>query len=424
MKKTASDPSYLRQLNSAAILKVLYQRNPRVSSGIALGPVEELPCVDGVPGLTIREVAAEVNVSRPTADDAVDDLLALGWLEELTPDDTKARSAGRPARRIRFRADAGFVVGVDVERYSVSTVVANLSGTVVARSSTEVSVNDSAERRLVAINQSIDDSLASAGAPKDRVLGTAVGATGIVDPSGDVLLSQLPGWTGIHLASEMSRMLAAPVKAQNHLRLIGVSERWCGAAQNSNNVVHLHAGQRMGLGLLVDGTMVQGFRGAAGELSAPSAQKWIRAYDTLLQHPLGFATGRDRMPGDVAAGDARQIFDAAAQGDASAVTAVKRFVRDLIAGIEPIFALLNPELVVIGGDLAHAGSAIIEPVRRQLESICPIPPSVAVSQLGEDAILLGAIRVALDIVETRLFEEHRLVELGPVNAGLPDPVQP
>ena len=397
MNTTGGDPSFLRRFNSAAVLRTLHAH--RLSDSEAAST-----------GLTVSEIASIVNVSRPTAEEAADGLSAGGWVEVLLPQAGEKRSAGRPARRYRFKPDAGYVLGIDVEAVSVSVAVADLAGEVIGRDRRAAPPLLGARERIDAIRDSIATALAEAEVEMDRVLGAAVGTTGIVDLEGRVQLNNLPGWKGLHLAEEVGALVSAPVTVHNHLRLSALGERWRGAAQNADDVVHLHAGQRMGIGVVVGGRPLLGFHGAAGEFSPTISDAWMRAYRTLLEHPLGVlrADASAGLGGDI--GDAGQIFDAAAAGDASARLAVEDFARTLVDSVAPIVAAFDPEIVVIGGDLARAGSMTVEPVQRRLDASCAFPPDVRVSQLGEESIALGAIRAALDVVESRLFDPpHGLI---------------
>lgn len=396
MNATGGDPSYLRRFNSAAVLRALhsYALEPGHTPG---------------GGLTVSELAVAVKVSRPTAEEATEALLSRGWIEVLRPQSSDRRSSGRPARRFRFRQTAGFVVGVDIEAMSVSVAITDLTGTVVGRARRPATPLLAAGQRLQRIREAIEAALADAEVDLDRVLCASVGTTGIVGPDGRIQRSYLPGWQGRHLANDVAEMLAVSVSVHNHLRLSALGERWRGAAQHANDVVHLHAGQRMGLGVVIGGKPLVGSHGAAGELARANSAAWLRAYDALLRHPLGVrapAQGVDLRPYP---GDAGPIFDAAAAGDETARVAVENFARALIDDVGAIIAAFDPELVVIGGDLARSGKLTVEPVQRRLDASFAFPPEVRVSRLGEESITLGAIRVALDQVESKLFDDpHHL----------------
>ena len=97
MSSIGGDPSFLRRFNSAAVLRVLHAH--------ALGLSDTAD-----EGLTVSQLAAAVNVSRPTAEEASEALKAAGWIDVLPPRGDDRRAAGRPARRFRVRPTAGFVV--------------------------------------------------------------------------------------------------------------------------------------------------------------------------------------------------------------------------------------------------------------------------------------------------------------------------
>lgn len=392
------DPSFLRKINSAAVLKALHAESLQDTSD----------------GLTVSQLAAAIGVSRPTAEDASEALHAAGWIEVMSPDPNAVRSAGRPARRFRFRPEAGYVVGIDVEAAYVSAAVADLTGSVVGRDRRSAPAALSAEQRLETIRESIDAVLAFGRVPRTSVLGGAAGTTGIVDPDGRVVRNSLPGWTGLPLAQKLSEMLGAPATAYNHLRLSALGERWRGAAQDADDVMHLHAGQRMGVGMVVDGRLVIGAHGAAGEFSPSVAAGWVSAYSVLLRHPLGefYVASKVGLSSDI--GDASQIFDAASRGDQEATTAVETFARALVSVSGAIIGSFDPAVVVIGGDLARAGDVAIDPVQSALNEVCAMPPEVRVSQLGDDSITLGAIRSALDDVERRIFDDPQQLRLDPI----------
>lgn len=395
MNTSGGDPSFLRRRNSSAVLRTLH------AHGLQKGFASD-------EGLTVSELAVAVNVSRPTADEATEALSSAGWVDILPPPKFQRRSAGRPAKRFRFRPTAGFVVGIDIEAIWVSAAVADLAGTVIGRDRRAAPALLGARQRLETVRESLEAALAMADVGSDQILGAAVGTTGIVGPEGRIRRNNLPGWEGLNLADEIESLVGVPVTVHNHLRLSALGERWQGAAQHADDVVHLHAGQRMGLGVVIGGRPLYGFHGAAGELVRASSDAWLHAYRVLLRHPRGvmFPASSTGLGGDI--GDAVPIFDAAASGDPTAERAVEEFADALADDMAAIIAAFDPEVVVVGGDLARAGAVTVQPVQRRLDASCSFPPVVRISQLGEESITLGAIRVALDEVEARLFEAPHL----------------
>jgi glucokinase len=99
----------------------------------------------------------------------------------------------------------------------------------------------------------------------------------------------------------------------------------------------------------------------------------------------------------------RTIFDAARGQDAEASAVVEELAVYLGSAVANLVAVLDPELVVFGGGLSHAGDVLLEPVRRVVSRIVPNVPALEISALGDDAALLGSVYSAMEVAETKLF---------------------
>lgn len=407
MTFTGRDPSALRRLNAGAVLHTLHRASTVLRADAA--------AADGQAGaMTVTELGAAVGVSRPTAEDIVDGLYKQGWVAEIEPDGSSRRRAGRPARRFRFRAGAGYVVGLDIGWDSVHALVTDLIGTVVGHHRAPVDVYAPAQVRLAVAKDAVVASLRAAGISTDLVLAAGVGTSGIVDTEGRALIEPIfPGWSEVNLAAEFRQYLDAPVSVHNDMNLGAVAERWRGAAQGADDVVYVHVGVRLGAGFLLAGRPYRGAHGASGEVRGETARTWMDAREQFLEKaakPSASTSGGASALGPVS------VFDDAASGDPAARDAVKSYVWQLVETIEQVLVMLDPGVVVIGGEASRAGDEIAEPVRRNLAERCVFPPEVRVSPLGSDSVALGAVRVALDQVETRLFTEG-----DAVTAAAPQP---
>jgi len=99
----------------------------------------------------------------------------------------------------------------------------------------------------------------------------------------------------------------------------------------------------------------------------------------------------------------RTIFDAAREEDREAAAVVEELAVFLGSAVANLVAVLDPELIVFGGGLSHAGDVLLEPVRRVVSRIVPNVPALEISALGDDAALLGSVYSAMEVAETRLF---------------------
>ncbi|MEV4069097.1 ROK family protein [Nonomuraea fuscirosea] len=361
---TGGDLSRLRQLNAQAVIKVL----------------------QGGSSLTLTEVAKSTGLSRASAEDVVRELLQKGWVAEAG---ATAGGVGRPARRYRFRSEAGRVLGVDIGGHKIRAVVADLDGGVQHGAWVAVTPEMGRLERLAAVDRAVAECLEGAGLTGGDVWASGVGTTGLVDGAGRVLLSEaLPEWTGVDLAAHVRRMVPAPVLVENDGKLAALAECWRGVARYAKDLVFLLAGLRTGAGLIIDGKLHRGFANASGEIGALPVLGWIRAQEHLV----------------AASGEAGDVFAAAREGDKAAVAAVRRYVKDLALGASALVLTLDPQMVVVGGGYSRSADVLIEPLRRELDRWCIRTPEVRMSALGDEAVVLGAVRLALDDVEDRVLD--------------------
>jgi predicted NBD/HSP70 family sugar kinase len=373
------------------------------------------------PTLTLTELSRRTGLSRASTEDVVRELLENGWLAEVP---AASGMVGRPARRFRFRADAGRVLGVDIGGHKILALVADLEGTVLHSARVAVAPAMRRMERLAALDGAVAEALAGAGLTTADLWATGVATTGLVDGAGRVMLSEaLPEWTGVDVGAHLRRLVGGPALVENDSKLAALAESWCGAARYAKDVVVILAGLRTGAGLIIDGKLHRGFGNAAGEIGALPASGWIRAQEHLRAWPPqdGPAPGRagagrgadphadkaaDKAADQEAAAEA--VFEAARAGDRKAAAVVRRYVRDVAVGAAALVLTLDPELVVVGGGFSRSADLIAEPLRRELDRWCIRTPEVRISEFGDEGVALGALRLALDYVDRELRERREL----------------
>ncbi|GHH80442.1 transcriptional regulator [Kitasatospora indigofera] len=372
------DPAVLRRLNLEAVLRALRGREP----------------------MTTSQISKASSLSRQTVDQVLDDLARLGWVEEVAP----GKSIGRPARRYRFRADAGHVLGIDVGTHSVLLILADLDGKLIETRRAVLDGEPTREERLTTIRDAAAGLLAVH--PASRLRALCVGVPGIVDGAGRVRLSTpLPEWNGLDLAAEASGWFGCPAFAENDANLAALAEHWRGAAQGTDDFIQLLTGHRTGAALVLGGRLHRGRTGAAGEIAGLAILGW---------------DGSDLadLRGEA---DTAQVFAAAADGDPAAVERVDRFARTYAQGTAAMVLTVNPDLVVISGGISVAGEILADPMRRYLGRLCLDAPEVRASELGVETVALGAVRLALDHVDRHLFDFRSAPESQPVDRAGAEP---
>ncbi|MFD5101724.1 ROK family transcriptional regulator, partial [Streptomyces albidochromogenes] len=371
---TGGDPSLLRRINSAVVLHALR----------------------GADAPTLTDLTRVTGLSRPTVEGVVEGLMETGLVVEAPPEEGEARRQGRPARRFRFRAEAGHLMGVEIGPHRIAALLSGLDGRVIGAGSRTVSETASADERLDRVRAMVADVLRRAGVPRSSLRAVGVGAPGIVEADGTVRLgTALPDWTGLPLGERLRRSFRCPVLVENDANAAAVAEHWKGAAVDSDDIVFVLAGLSPGAGSLIGGRLHRGFGGAAGEIGALHLLGREVTPEMLLS-----TTDEPVLPLDEQA--VATVFRRAREGDEAAREAVERFIQRLVHDVAALVLALDPELVVIGGWAAGI-DGVLEPLRGELARYCLRPPQVALSLLGEAAVATGALRLALDHVEEQLF---------------------
>jgi predicted NBD/HSP70 family sugar kinase len=404
MQRSTPTSLLLRRMTASAVLDALRSGGPMTGSDL----------IDAT------------GLARPTVHVVCNDLIRLGWIRETEHRRPDSRR-GRPARVYEFQSRAGFVLGVDATD-RVTVRLADLRGDRVAEASEPLAhVSVPADDRVAAVGRQIGRVLAVAGVEPARVLAVTMGVPTPVDADGRPLGREayLPGLPGRDLGPEIGGQFGWPVLVENDANLAAWGERWRGVAAGVDDLVVMLADERLGSGLFSDGRPVRGHRGGAGELRLLELVERVGSTYGIAwllrtlgaeavaglgpSGPAGPRGGRgrvlwERSGGDPAAVETATVLEAARARDEVALEVVGEVADRMAHAIAAVAGLLNPELVVISGAVATAGDLLLYRIRdRLVPDLIDLPPKLAMSSLGDQAVVVGAVRMALDHVEARLL---------------------
>jgi glucokinase len=318
--------------------------------------------------------------------------------------------------------DEKYVLGVDVGGTKVLACLTDLSGNVVR----EKEVATDAHRGPDAVIQTMVDTarevLREERASLSDLLGVGVSSAGACDTrAGVVLLSpNLPGWTDVPLARQMSQGLGVQVYLGNDATLAALGEHTFGAGRGVADMLYITVSTGIGGGIVIGGRMYEGVNGTAGEighvvvdLHGPLCTCGQRG--CLEAFSAGWALaqrGRDlaswgRAPkllalvgGDVQRIAAKEVFQAADQGDVLCRAVVEEGRYALGMGLVNLLNLFNPAMIVVGGGVSRRWDDYIAPaVAVMRERACYRVPAEAVrvvpAVLGSRVCVLGAVALVL-----------------------------
>jgi predicted NBD/HSP70 family sugar kinase len=343
------------------------------------------------------DLAGASGLSKPTV------ALALTSLErdELVQQaGRRVGGRGRSASLYEIRSDAGFVLGLDVGREFVRGAVADLADNVRTRLSraTRSSSGAARVRELVALANEL---LRDAGVDDaDTLLQTVVGSPGVVDPDGRTLqlAANLPGWERPAVLRDLRRLLGSETTIENDVDAAAVAERDHGHGRDFSTFAFVSVGTGIGMGLVLDGELHRGAHGAAGEIAfLPLADGEFDPRDARRRGALESAASsaavvRAARRAGTRRRSARSVFAAAAAGDHAAREIVTQEAAIVARALAAIVAVVDPELIVLGGGIGRA-PGFAEEVHDLLAELAPIVPEVRPSALGEDAVVDGCLAV-------------------------------
>ena len=232
----------------------------------------------------------------------------------------------------------------------------------------------------------------------------------------------LPGWHGIRPAAEMEAGSGCPVQLENDANVGALGEKAFGAARGVDDLIYIRLSAGIGAGLILDGRPYQGVRGVAGEVghvlsdpSGPICRCGNRGCLESIASPVAVAGLLERSIGEPVS--VKRLLELVAAGHRGARRAVAEAGEAVGRALSMLVNVLNPELVIVGGDLAQTGPVLLDPIRAAIERHSVSPAAACRRGHGRDArrARRGARRGGADpgAVATRAGAAARLVTPAP-----------
>jgi len=381
-KTQAARLNTIRDINRQIVLNYIREREP----------------------ISRAEIAREADLQRSTISAIVEALAAEGLVEEVGEGES---TGGRRPTLLRLRTKEAIAIGVAITPTCTTVATSDLAGRIVEQ--TEFLTDPNPEQTLAeVITVTREFSARNAGS----IEAVGVSLPGLVDPStGTAVYVPYFKWRDIPIARTISSALGLPVIIDNDANAVALAELWFGRPEVSDarDFILVLVAEGVGTGIIFDGQVYRGQRGAAGEFghmvigthapvpcSCGSRDCWeafsseraaVARYVELAgvnrgEPPFGF----------------RELVDAALLGEAEARGALVETARYLGVGISNLVVGFSPEAVVVGGEIARAWAlvenalteTIEHSVRRGLPSAKILP-----STLGEKPTLRGALSLVL-----------------------------
>jgi predicted NBD/HSP70 family sugar kinase len=356
--------------------------------------------------LSRAALARETGLYKQTMSLVVADLEAEGWVRSVG---LSKGAVGRTAVSYDLARDAAFSVGVDLGGSKASVAIANLVGELLGEA-TEPTDARGGIHVLRQVHALASRLAVQHGLDPGRARSVVVGMPGVVDPeTGAVELApNIRGLTSLSAPKTLADLFRQTVVIENDVNLAMLGEAWQGCAQGAGNAAFLAIGTGVGLGLIVNGQLARGAKGAAGEIAYLPIG---RDLDSAQARDIGAfelevgAAGilRRYAPSDAKPiGSVRELFGRLENGDGAAQAAVEATARSLALAVTALAAVLDPELVVLGGSIGIRPE-LAERVKAAMRPLFARPVDIRISALGARAGLVGAVSLAVNRLHNALF---------------------
>jgi predicted NBD/HSP70 family sugar kinase len=367
-------------------------------------------------GLSRADITRITNLSAQAVSNLVAELEEAGLLLAGEP---VRQKRGQPARPYRLNPQGGFAIGFQLSGTQIDAVLVDLLGEERARSSLQINHPDPHQTvdLLVVASQDI---IVTSGLDPDRNIGIGIampGPVGIAGPTGIA-----PGWESFDLASAMTAKAGCPVFVENDADAAAISEKLYGIARELDNFVYIFIGHGLGAGLFLDGRIIRGAQGAAGEIGhipikangrkcGCGRQGCLERYVSLLALYDEFdAAHRD----DLVLDHKLTRLSAMSPDDIPVRNWIDQAAPHLATTFQIISSMLNPQAIILGGLLPEPIlTALWREVTRLQDAGGPAPTGAHVPVHIGDASTYSAARgaAALPIYQEMIPDFHNMLKV-------------
>ena len=352
------------------------------------------------------DIARATGLSRTTIHSLVTDLKHRGLVHELDGLAPLQGRGGRPGLQLALTETSEVVLGIDFGHSHVQVAAASRAHEILAERRSELDVNHRALEALDTAAHMAREVLAQAGADASKVVGVGIGIPGPVDRERGTAGSAtiLPDWVGIKIGAAIEERIGLAVEIENDANLGALAELTWGAGRGCTNFAYLKAATGIGAGLVLDGRLLRGASGTAGEIGHTTLDEaGALCYcgnrgclETVASGPaivalVAQATGETLS---LAA-----VIERATAGDVRCRRAISDAGREMGVAVAGLCNLFNPQRVIVGGQLSRAGELLLGPlrdsVRRHAVQAAAEHVDVVQAVFVERAELLGAVALGL-----------------------------
>lgn len=310
---------------------------------------------------------------------------------------------------------SNYAFGVDIGGTTVKMGFFTCDGTLLDKWEIPTRKENGGAEILPDVARSIEEKLAEKNISKEEVAGVGIGVPGPVDDSGTVRKAANLGWGVFSIKDTLEKIINLPVVAGNDANVAALGETWKGGARGYDDVVMVTLGTGVGGGIIINGKILNGYNGSAGEIGHihvnDDEEDTCGCGNKGCLEQYSSATGITRIGKKILAAtdepsvlrneevNSKTIFDAVKAGDEVAKKIAGQYGMYLGNALAAISCVVNPEIICIGGGVSKAGEVVIDYVKPHYIKNTfhgSRETQFALATLGNDAGIYGAAKLVLD----------------------------
>ena len=309
-----------------------------------------------------------------------------------------------------------YCFGVDIGGTTVKLGLFQTDGTIVGKWEIPTYTENGGEKILPDVAASIQEKMQEYGVAKDQVVGVGVGVPAAVQEESVVQSTANLGWGYKDVKGELEALLGLNVKIGNDANVAALGEMWKGGGHGYKNIVMVTLGTGVGGGIILDGRILVGVHGIAGEIGHLTVnedetefcgckrtgclEQYASATGIVRLAKRRLAKGADNTVLNKESVTAKDVFDAVKAGDAVAIEIAEQFGYYLAKALNTIAIMVDPDMFVIGGGVSKAGEVLLEYIEKYYKEKAlwaTKEVKFSLATLGNDAGICGAAKMVLDV---------------------------
>ncbi|WP_326512857.1 ROK family glucokinase [Clostridium intestinale] len=309
--------------------------------------------------------------------------------------------------------------GVDIGGTTVKLGLFKVDGELLEQWEIKTRKDNKGSRILKDISKAIEDKIKDRDISKDKIIGIGMGVPGPVEDKGNVLRCVNLGWDIVNVVEVMEELTGLPIKVGNDANIAALGEMWLGGGKGCKNMIMVTLGTGVGGGIIVNGNILSGHNGAAGEIGhikinnnetrgcgcgkKGCLEQYASATGIVNEAVRAVnSTNIESTLREVDELTAKEVFYEAKKGDKLAIKLVEEFGNRLGSVLATINCVCDPEVIVIGGGVSKAGEILIETVKKYFKEKAfhtSENTRFEFALLGNNAGIYGGVKLVLDQIK-------------------------